>query len=32
VDLLFQLAFIAATIALLVYLIQQYRRTNKKDD
>jgi hypothetical protein len=31
VDFLFQLAFIACSIALLVYLIQQFRRTNKRD-
>jgi hypothetical protein len=31
VDLLVQLAFIGCMIALLVFLIQQYRRTNKRD-
>jgi hypothetical protein len=30
-DLLIQLAFIACLIALLVFLIQQFRRTNKRD-
>ena len=30
-DLLIQLAFIACMIALLVFLIKQYRRTNKRD-
>jgi hypothetical protein len=30
-DLLIQLAFIACMIALLVFLIQQYRRTNRRD-
>ena len=30
-DLLIQLAFIACMIALLVFLIQQFRRTNKRD-
>jgi hypothetical protein len=29
--LLVQLGFILCMIALLVFLIQQYRRTNKKD-
>jgi hypothetical protein len=29
--LLIQLAFIACMIALLVFLIQQYRRSNRKD-
>lgn len=29
--LLVQLGFIACMLALLVFLIQQYRRTNKKD-
>ncbi len=29
--LLIQLAFIGCMIALLVFLIQQYRRTNKRD-
>jgi hypothetical protein len=31
VDLLIQLAFIACMIGLLAFLIQQYRRTNKRD-
>jgi len=30
-DLLIQVAFIGCMIALLVFLIQQYRRTNKRD-
>ena len=30
-DLLIQLAFIACMVALLVFLIQQFRRTNKRD-
>jgi hypothetical protein len=30
-DLLIQLTFIGCMIALLVFLIQQYRRTNKRD-
>ena len=30
-DLLSQLAFIACMIALLVFLIQQYRRNNRRD-
>jgi hypothetical protein len=30
-DLLLQLAFIGCMIALLVFLIQQFRRTNKRD-
>jgi hypothetical protein len=30
-DLLIQLAFIACMIALLVFLVQQFRRTNKRD-
>jgi hypothetical protein len=30
-DLLIQLAFIACMVGLLVFLIQQYRRNNRKD-
>ena len=30
-DLLIQLAFVACMIALLVFLIQQYRRNNRRD-
>jgi hypothetical protein len=30
-DLLIQLAFVACMIALLVFLIQQFRRSNRKD-
>jgi hypothetical protein len=32
VDLLIQLAFVACMIALLAFLIQQYRRTGRRDD
>ena len=30
-DLLIQLAFIACMVALLVFLIQQFRRTGRRD-
>jgi hypothetical protein len=30
-DLLIQLAFIACLVALLVFLVQQFRRTDKRD-
>jgi len=30
-DLLIQLVFIGCMIALLIFLIQQFRRTNKRD-